>query len=306
MGALATDRDDTETTFGRWLQLALATPVVLGPGRRFFRLAWTALKHRAADMNTLVAIGTGAAFLYSPKRSRRAKNQARSCAPRCAAACLGSPTRSSRNTPTRFVAWRSKAHRSRASPRSGGSRRATLPCACSARARRFGGGLPSRVGAARSTAACHARARRAATPPVRAADGTDEERVLSADGFESPAARKRASVVACAPHAGSSDASIESVAASALPRRLPRRRLSSLRLRAPRGRRARDRHHGTSRRHSVRSRRRRAVAGAWFTDLPPCSAGSGFARITLVCELGSAGERAARDREAGRSGLGRA
>ncbi|MDF2698304.1 MAG: Lead, cadmium, zinc and mercury transporting ATPase [Labilithrix sp.] len=55
----------TETTFGRWLQLALAAPVVFGPGRRFFRLAWSALKHRAADMNTLVAIGTGAAFVYS-------------------------------------------------------------------------------------------------------------------------------------------------------------------------------------------------------------------------------------------------
>jgi Cu+-exporting ATPase len=55
----------TETTFGRWLQFALATPVVLGPGRRFFRLAWAATKHRAADMNTLIAIGTGAAWLYS-------------------------------------------------------------------------------------------------------------------------------------------------------------------------------------------------------------------------------------------------
>lgn len=55
----------TETTFGRWLQFALATPVVLGPGRRFFRLAWTAAKHRAADMNTLVAIGTSAAWIYS-------------------------------------------------------------------------------------------------------------------------------------------------------------------------------------------------------------------------------------------------
>ncbi len=55
----------TETTFGRWLQLALATPVVFGPGRRFFRLAWTAARHRAADMNTLVAIGTGAAWIYS-------------------------------------------------------------------------------------------------------------------------------------------------------------------------------------------------------------------------------------------------
>jgi Cu+-exporting ATPase len=51
--------------FGRWLQLGLATPVVLGPGRRFFRLAWAALRHRSADMNTLVSLGTGAAFLYS-------------------------------------------------------------------------------------------------------------------------------------------------------------------------------------------------------------------------------------------------
>ncbi|WP_437683497.1 heavy metal translocating P-type ATPase [Sorangium sp. So ce131] len=50
---------------GRWLQLALATVVVLGPGRRFFRLAWGALRHRAADMNTLVSLGTGAAWLYS-------------------------------------------------------------------------------------------------------------------------------------------------------------------------------------------------------------------------------------------------
>ncbi|MCB9546141.1 MAG: cadmium-translocating P-type ATPase [Myxococcales bacterium] len=55
----------TSGAFGRWLQLALATPVVLGPGRRFFRLAWVALRHRTADMNTLVAIGTGSAWLYS-------------------------------------------------------------------------------------------------------------------------------------------------------------------------------------------------------------------------------------------------
>ncbi|WP_437483028.1 heavy metal translocating P-type ATPase [Sorangium sp. So ce1014] len=50
---------------GRLLQLALATAVVFGPGRRFFRLAWAALRHRAADMNTLVALGTGAAWVYS-------------------------------------------------------------------------------------------------------------------------------------------------------------------------------------------------------------------------------------------------
>jgi len=50
---------------GRSLQLLLATIVVVGPGSRFFRLAWTALKHRVADMNTLVSLGTGAAWVYS-------------------------------------------------------------------------------------------------------------------------------------------------------------------------------------------------------------------------------------------------
>jgi P-type Cu+ transporter len=55
----------TEEAWGRWLQFALATPVVLGPGRRFFALAWAALRHRAADMNTLVAMGAGAAWGYS-------------------------------------------------------------------------------------------------------------------------------------------------------------------------------------------------------------------------------------------------
>jgi len=52
-------------TIGRYVQLALATIVMVGPGRRFFRLAWTALRHRSADMNTLVSLGTGAAWLYS-------------------------------------------------------------------------------------------------------------------------------------------------------------------------------------------------------------------------------------------------
>ena len=55
----------TEGTFGRWLQFALATPVVFGPGRRFLRLAWVALRHGAADMNTLVSIGVLAAWIYS-------------------------------------------------------------------------------------------------------------------------------------------------------------------------------------------------------------------------------------------------
>ena len=50
---------------GRWLQFALATPVVFGPGRRFLRLAWSALRHRTADMNTLVSLGALAAWGYS-------------------------------------------------------------------------------------------------------------------------------------------------------------------------------------------------------------------------------------------------
>ncbi|GEM49550.1 heavy metal translocating P-type ATPase [Deinococcus cellulosilyticus] len=47
------------------LMLALATPVQFGPGMRFYRGGWKALKHRSPDMNTLVMIGTTAAFVYS-------------------------------------------------------------------------------------------------------------------------------------------------------------------------------------------------------------------------------------------------
>jgi Cu+-exporting ATPase len=48
-----------------WLQLALTAPVVFYSGAPFYRGAWAALRHRAADMNTLIATGTGAAFIYS-------------------------------------------------------------------------------------------------------------------------------------------------------------------------------------------------------------------------------------------------
>jgi Cu+-exporting ATPase len=39
--------------------------VMLWAGRHFYTRAWAAFRHRSADMNTLVAVGTGAAFLYS-------------------------------------------------------------------------------------------------------------------------------------------------------------------------------------------------------------------------------------------------
>ncbi|HLB35037.1 MAG TPA: heavy metal translocating P-type ATPase [Gemmatimonadales bacterium] len=51
-----------------WLKLimlSLTLPVVLWAGRQFYVGAWRAFQHRTADMNTLIAVGTGAAFLYS-------------------------------------------------------------------------------------------------------------------------------------------------------------------------------------------------------------------------------------------------
>ncbi|MGX9685837.1 copper-translocating P-type ATPase [Deinococcus wulumuqiensis] len=47
------------------LMLALAAPVQFGPGLRFYRTGWAAARHRSPDMNTLVMLGTSAAFLYS-------------------------------------------------------------------------------------------------------------------------------------------------------------------------------------------------------------------------------------------------
>jgi Cu+-exporting ATPase len=48
-----------------WFQLALATPVQFYAGAPFYRGALNALRHRTADMNTLVAVGTSAAYFYS-------------------------------------------------------------------------------------------------------------------------------------------------------------------------------------------------------------------------------------------------
>jgi len=48
-----------------WVQLALTLPVILYSGAPFYAAAWNAVRHGAANMNTLIALGTGAAFLYS-------------------------------------------------------------------------------------------------------------------------------------------------------------------------------------------------------------------------------------------------
>jgi P-type Cu+ transporter len=48
-----------------WLQLALATPVVLWGGWPFFQRGWASIVHRSLNMFTLIAIGTGVAYVYS-------------------------------------------------------------------------------------------------------------------------------------------------------------------------------------------------------------------------------------------------
>jgi len=48
-----------------YLLLFLTLGVMAWAGRHFYTRAWAAFRHHSADMNTLVAVGTGAAFLYS-------------------------------------------------------------------------------------------------------------------------------------------------------------------------------------------------------------------------------------------------
>ncbi|MCI0460243.1 MAG: heavy metal translocating P-type ATPase [Gemmataceae bacterium] len=48
-----------------WVQLALTTPVVLWCGWPFFQRAWVSIVHASPNMFTLIALGVGAAYLYS-------------------------------------------------------------------------------------------------------------------------------------------------------------------------------------------------------------------------------------------------
>jgi Cu+-exporting ATPase len=49
----------------RWLAFVLTLPIVLWAGRDIYRAAWNGARHGNADMNTLIAVGTGAAFVQS-------------------------------------------------------------------------------------------------------------------------------------------------------------------------------------------------------------------------------------------------
>ena len=49
----------------QYLLLVMTAGVMAWAGRHFYTRAWAAFRHHAADMNTLVAVGTGAAFVFS-------------------------------------------------------------------------------------------------------------------------------------------------------------------------------------------------------------------------------------------------
>jgi P-type Cu+ transporter len=53
------------TGWGPWIELALATPVVLWGGWPFFQRAWWSITRRSLNMFTLIGIGVGMAWLYS-------------------------------------------------------------------------------------------------------------------------------------------------------------------------------------------------------------------------------------------------
>jgi P-type Cu+ transporter len=57
--------DQVSADTWRYLLLGLTLPVVGWAGRHFYTRAWSAFRHHGADMNTLIAVGTGAAFLFS-------------------------------------------------------------------------------------------------------------------------------------------------------------------------------------------------------------------------------------------------
>ncbi|HMA29595.1 MAG TPA: copper-translocating P-type ATPase, partial [Thermoanaerobaculia bacterium] len=74
MGAMLAPalRDSFPPRLNLLVQLALATPVVLWGGWPFFERGWASLRTRNFNMFTLIALGTGAAFLYSLARTAQA------------------------------------------------------------------------------------------------------------------------------------------------------------------------------------------------------------------------------------------
>jgi len=54
-----------ESTLLNWILFTLTLPVVVWSGGEFYKSAWKGLKHASASMDTLIAVGTGSAFVFS-------------------------------------------------------------------------------------------------------------------------------------------------------------------------------------------------------------------------------------------------
>ncbi len=51
--------------YENWIMMALSIPVLFWSGSEFFKIAWKKLQHFSANMDTLVALSTGTAFIFS-------------------------------------------------------------------------------------------------------------------------------------------------------------------------------------------------------------------------------------------------
>lgn len=65
MAVMSGTHGDSTDTLIRYAQLGATLFVMLWAGRHIYARAWAALRHHTANMNTLIAVGTGAAFAYS-------------------------------------------------------------------------------------------------------------------------------------------------------------------------------------------------------------------------------------------------
>src|SRR2546425_1625660 len=54
-----------DLTWITWGLAVITLPVVIWSGQQFYKGTWSGIRHRTADMNTLIGVGTGAAYLYS-------------------------------------------------------------------------------------------------------------------------------------------------------------------------------------------------------------------------------------------------
>ena len=77
MGAHLVGPHLLDQTVSNWIQFAFATPVVLWAGWPFFVRGWQSLVTRNLNMFTLIAMGTGVAFVYSVVATLRPRHVSR-------------------------------------------------------------------------------------------------------------------------------------------------------------------------------------------------------------------------------------